>query len=109
MEKNLFEKITVNDLLKFNSKQLIEFFENQKKYTAKILNSHYEFIQKHFLILEERDSLKKHNKELLDKIVAVEGQLVLLRRSIFREKSERIVKDKSTSETSDNIKKNSSK
>ncbi|WGL58847.1 IS66 family transposase [Pigmentibacter sp. JX0631] len=109
MEKNLFEKITANDLLKFNSKQLIEFFENQKKYTEKILNSHNEFIQKHNLILEERDSLKKHNKELLDKIVEVEGQLVLLRRRIFREKSERIVKDKNTSEPSDNIKKNSSK
>ncbi|WGL58837.1 hypothetical protein QEJ31_09900 [Pigmentibacter sp. JX0631] len=58
MEKNLFEKITANDLLKFNRKQLIEFFENKKKYAEKILNSNNEFIQKHNLILEERDSLK---------------------------------------------------
>lgn len=62
MEKNIFEKMTANDLLKFNSKQLIGFFETQKKYTEQILSIHKELIQKHHFIVEERDHLKKHNQ-----------------------------------------------
>jgi transposase len=109
MEKNIFEKMTANDLLKFNSKQLIGFFETQKKYTEQILSIHKELIQKHHFIVEERDHLKKHNQELQDKIIEVEGELVLLRRRIFRKKSEKIVKDKNDSETSSSTKKQSSK
>jgi transposase len=102
MEKNLFEKMTANDLLKFNSKQLIEFFERQKEYTEQILTTQTE-------IIKERDNLKKHNQELQDKIIEVEGELVLLRRRIFRKKSEKIVKDKNSTETSNPAKKHGSK
>ena len=80
MQNNLFKNITHNDFINLNKEELnkfFQFFENQKIYTDSII--------------KERDELIKKNKVLEEKIIEVEGQLILLRRRQFRKKSEKIV------------------
>jgi transposase len=80
MQSNLFQSLNIDKFIGFNKEQLILFFEEQKKYTD--------------LVEKERDELKNSYKNLQDKIVLIEEQLVLLRRKLFRKKSEKITPDK---------------
>ena len=102
MQKNLFQNITAEHFINLNKEELNKFFEEQKKYSEYILNAHNEVVQ-------ERDNLKKHNQDLQDKIIEIEGELVILRRRIFRKKSEKLVKDKNSSKSSNNTNKNNTK
>jgi transposase len=75
MDTNPIQKIQYDDFINYSKEELICFFKEQKKYTDELLN--------------ENNELKECNKLLTDKILVIEGQLVVLRNKIFRKKSEK--------------------
>lgn len=73
MKNDLFKNITQNEFINFNKDQLNNFFK------------FYESISR------EREELIEINKILEEKIIEVEGQLILLKRRQYRKRSEKIV------------------
>lgn len=82
MNVNIIQTKSRNELLNYSKEQLIQYFEKQNEYSDN-LQKKYEEIKK------ENIELKECNKLLADKILVIEGQLVVLRNKIFRKKSEK--------------------
>lgn len=82
MNEIKLQQLSRNELLNYSKEQLIQLFEKQNEY-SNILQKKYEEFEK------ENTELKECNKLLADKILFIEGQLVVLRNKIFRKKSEK--------------------
>ncbi|APJ04185.1 hypothetical protein [Silvanigrella aquatica] len=72
MNENIIQIKSRNELLNYSKEQLIQYFEKQNEEIKK-----------------ENIELKACNKLLSDKILVIEGQIVILRNKIFRKKSEK--------------------
>ncbi len=82
MNEIKLQEINKGELLNYSKEQLIQYFEKQNEYSDN-LQKKYEEIKK------ENIELKECNKLLADKILVIEGQLVVLRNKLFRPKSEK--------------------
>lgn len=82
MSDNTLQTLSRTELLSYSKEQLIQLLENQNK-TASILQMSYEGFKK------ENSDLKNYTKLLEEKIILIEGQLVILKSKLFRKKSEK--------------------
>ena len=98
MNEIKLQEINKGELLNYSKEQLIQYFEKQNEYSNNLQKKYEEFIKENNDLKTENIELKECNKLLTDKILFIEGQLVVLRNKIFRKKSEKSGSNKNSKE-----------
>ncbi len=89
MNEIKLQQISRNELVNYSKEQLIQHFEKQNAYSHILQKKYEEFKKENDDLKIENIELKECNKLLADKILFIEGQLVVLRNKMFRKKSEK--------------------
>lgn len=98
MNEIKLQEINKGELLNYSKEQLIQYFEKQNEYSNNLQKKYEEFKKENNDLKTENIELKECNKLLTDKILFIEGQLVILRNKIFRKKSEKSGSNKNSKE-----------
>lgn len=89
MKESLFNTIRRDDFINFDKSQLLDFFQKQKSFEDKLNALNNDLHNFNAKLVEENTKLKDYAKELENKILVINGQIVVLRNKLFGKKSEK--------------------